>query len=536
MQKSKEMKKMSNTLVAFLNLLGVKYTQSFSDQYFNEHPHKHNLFGLSKMLADYGIENAATRIPDKEKDITEIQTPFIAHFGGDFVVVNTVERDKVSFIWKGIKHSSSITKFIEAWSGVVLLAESSKKSIEPDYEEHRRIEQINILKKILFLSALSMIAVMIYIYQSLYTDIGISFLLLINLAGMYISWLLILKQMKVQSQYADKICSLFKQKDCNNVLESEGAKLFGIIGWSEIGFGYFSVNILLLLYSPALVTTIALINVFTLPFTLWSVWYQHSKARQWCNLCLIVMALLWAIFAINLLFDYLQLREFFLPNFKFSTFISQFAITACCYCTAMLGINLLVSKQNTEETVQLLKQSLNGIKVNEDVFMTILKKQPFYEINDCHSIIRFGNPNSKLQLTILSNPYCNPCAVMHKNIETLLIKVNKNIHVQYILSSFNENLNLTNKYLIAACLLDNTALTMQIFKDWFEKGKESKNDYFKKLSLNMNNPEIELEFLKHESWKDKTQIRATPTVLINGYQLPEGYKIEDLRFFTNLDL
>ena len=77
-----------------------------------------------------------------------------------------------------------------------------------------------------------------------YIDIGISLLLAVNFAGLYISWLLLLKQMHIQSQYADKICSLFKQKDCNNVLDSKAAKLFGIVGWSEIGFGYFLTNLL----------------------------------------------------------------------------------------------------------------------------------------------------------------------------------------------------------------------------------------------------------------------------------------------------
>jgi len=73
-----------NVLESYLALLGVRYTNSFSDQYFNEHPHKYNLYGLSKMLSDYGVENAATRISDKENDLTEIQTPFIAQFSGDW--------------------------------------------------------------------------------------------------------------------------------------------------------------------------------------------------------------------------------------------------------------------------------------------------------------------------------------------------------------------------------------------------------------------------------------------------------------------
>jgi protein-disulfide isomerase len=52
----------------------------------------------------------------------------------------------------------------------------------------------------------------------------------------------------------------------------------------------------------------------------------------------------------------------------------------------------------------------------------------------------------------------------------------------------------------------------------------------------MTNPAIEVEFQKHESWKEKTHLRATPTILVNGYKLPDNYKIEDLRYFTEFDV
>ena len=82
---------MKNIFVAFLELVNVKHTKSFSDQYFNEHPHKSNLFGLSGMLSDFGIRNAATWIEDRENDISHIGCPFVAQSGGDFVVVEKVE-------------------------------------------------------------------------------------------------------------------------------------------------------------------------------------------------------------------------------------------------------------------------------------------------------------------------------------------------------------------------------------------------------------------------------------------------------------
>jgi uncharacterized membrane protein len=530
--------KAQNVFVNYLALLGVKHTKSFSEQFFNEHPHKYNLYGLSKMLSDYGVKSAGISIPDKANDITEIQTPFIAQFGGDFAIVSEVASSNVSFVWRGLNHSSPIAKFIEAWTGVVLLAESSEKSIEPDYKEHRKAERLTFLKKASFFFVIGLIAVFAYIHNSLYVSLGISLLLILNLIGVSIGWMLLLKQLKVQSRYADKICSLFKQKDCNDVLESEGAKLFGIIGWSEIGFGYFVVNVLLLLFSPTMMlSAIALINIFTLPFTLWSVWYQRI-VKQWCALCVIVLVLLWSIFAINLLFGHIQLKPviYQIIHSPLSIFNSPFAITASCYCIAIIGTNLFAPKLNSENTIRVLKQSMNSLKADEDVFAALLKKQPYYETNDFDSIIRFGNPDSKLRLSILSNPYCNPCAAMHKRLEELLKKVNNNISIRYILSSFGEELNSTNRYLIAACLEGKTVSPEQIISDWFEKGKALKDDYFKSLSLNMDNPTIEVEFQKYEAWKEKTQIMATPTVLVNGYMLPESYRIEDLRYFSDLDL
>ena len=334
--------------------------------------------------------------------------------------------------------------------------------------------------------------------------------------------------MHVQNHYADKICSLFKYNDCNNVLETKAAKLWGIFGWSEIGLGYFGANTLLLLFLPQTVYLIAILNIFTLPYSFWSVWYQKAKAKQWCVLCLIVQALLWTIFIVNWLLGYISIPTFSLQE------LFLLILIGCCYIAIVLGINLIAPKFISNRLIPFLHQSLNSLKADENIFKSILKQQPFYETNDSDSIIRFGNPAGALCLTVLSNPYCYPCSRMHKRIEQLLHK-NNNIKVQYILSSFGENLNSTNKYLISACLNDKNSI-IKIFTDWFEKGKELRDAFFKDMELDINNPEIEIEFQKHEVWRKKTQIRATPTVLVNGYQLPENYKVEDLRYFTEFSM
>jgi len=313
LEKDKLFKKMSNrsrhnTFLAMLDLLKVKYTSEFSNRYFNEHPHKYNLFGLSKMLSDYGIENAGTKITEKEKDLFNIELPFVAHTGNDFAVVYEVEKPattytagegegedsgKVHYLWYGKKIILTVSQFIQSWSGVILLAETTPNSIEPEYQEHRKKDLFNIAQKaILFLSGFLIVG-LAYIKQlSNHQLFCYSVILLLNIIGAYISYLLVLKQMHIHSQYAGKICSLFSKSDCNNVLETDAAKLWGVFGWSEIGLGYFTANIILLLFLPHTVYLIALINTLTLPYAIWSVWYQKAKARQWCPLCLIVQILL----------------------------------------------------------------------------------------------------------------------------------------------------------------------------------------------------------------------------------------------------
>ncbi len=137
----------NNVFTSFLSFTGVKYTQFFSDNFYAEHPHKYNLFGLSKMLSDYRIENRGIRIENKKENIHLLDTPFIAHITNDFVPVFKVTPEKVHCIWHGQEIIPSIDDFCDIWSGVILLAETTENSIEPNYKEHRKKELVSLLEK-----------------------------------------------------------------------------------------------------------------------------------------------------------------------------------------------------------------------------------------------------------------------------------------------------------------------------------------------------------------------------------------------------
>lgn len=66
---------------------------------------------------------------------------------------------------------------------------------------------------------------------------GLDFLFTIpfNFLGVYVSYLLVLKQLEVKNKLADKICVAFSSKNgCNAALESSVSKLFGILLWSRL--------------------------------------------------------------------------------------------------------------------------------------------------------------------------------------------------------------------------------------------------------------------------------------------------------------
>ena len=481
------------------------------------------------MLSDYSVENNAIRIGDKEENIFNIESPFIAHLGNDFVAVYKINKDNVSYIWNGKPITISVSQFCQAWSGVVLLAEALPNSIEPDYSENRKKELFTIAQKGILAIAGVLIFGLAYINQALFTNLGVSLLLLVNLSGIYICYLLLLKQMHIHSQYADKICTLFSKQDCNNVLESPAAKLWGVFSWSEIGFGYFTANILLLLFFPQTISLVAVLNIFTLPYSFWSVWYQKVKAPQWCPLCLIVMAQLWGIFVINLLFGYIRFPELDFVN------LSGILLTGSIYAVCVFGLTLLMPKLSKGGTMEATKQEINSIKANEKVFDALLAEQPFYEVSDADSQIFFGNPDADLKITIFTNPFCNPCAAMHKRVKKLLRETDGITCVQYIFASFYSDFSFIDKYLVAAYLQKEHSEFERFIADWFERGKSLGEAFFSNLGLDIDDPKIEAELQKHKAWTKKSQLRGTPTILVNGYKLPDNYKIEDLKYFTKTE-
>lgn len=176
--------------------------------------------------------------------------------------------------------------------------------------------------------------------------------------------------------------------------------------------------------------------------------------------------------------------------------------------------------------------------MNDKVFLGQLKDQTFYEIDSNLSTIIFGNPKAKNTITIFSNPHCGPCARTHKKIEKLLKETDGKFCVQYILSSFDRTLDSSCEFFLYVNRVFPIEKRDQIYNEWFDKGKYDKENFFKKYAYIVDNNIVSEEFQKHLEWKKETKLQATPTVIFDGYKLPEMYsqQIEKLIFFTDIEI
>lgn len=512
---------MKNILEQFLETIDVRYNKHFADKLYYEHPHHDNMYGLKRMLDVYGVKSLG--IHTESKDLSVLNNPCILHTNSGFVIGVECNSDTVTFLQHGKETTVSHDTFKRMWTGNTLVIEETTEAAEPDYKEHKWDEWISMIKT--YIIPIVLVVTVIIGITANYSVMGMFDYIRMGLSaiGIFACILLIEKQLFGESRYGDRVCSIFHQSDCNNVLDGQKAKIFGI-SWSEIGFGYFTANILLLSLFPASSCIVALINWIAMLYGVWSIYYQWRIARSWCVLCIIVQLVIWAM-GITAAFSFLS--EAFVLN-----------IINCLLPCMVFTLSVMVTHQSTlvceseKERIRSVQQ-YRALKANCVVAKALIEKGDYHETTLNDSSIIFGNPKARMRVTILSNPHCNPCARMHKQVEELLDICGDEICVQYIFSSFNEKLEDSSRYLIYYYLKNEQSETLRKYGSWYAKEKFDHERTIKNVKEYIHTELIEEEMEKHKMWRKKTSLIETPTILVNGYRLPREYKLIDLAMIVS---
>lgn len=327
-----------NLFVDFLSALGVRHTRAYSTRRFASMTFK-SLFGVSKLLQEYGVDTAGVSAAACKGAVRRLPVPFIAGTPAGMVIVTAVTDSSVTYLTQDVSQTMPVAEFERVWDGNALLARPRPGAAEPDYTLHHVDEVGAVVKRRLLAVCAALLLVWLFVTGGIWRYWSTVALTALDLAGLWFSFMLVRKSLGIHSAAADRVCGVLQRGGCDEILKLSASKFFGLFGWSEVGFAYFSVSLLALLVFPEWTRYLAACNVCCLPFTVWSIWYQRFRARHWCTLCVCVQAILWLSFFCYLgggwLHGVFPLRP-------------QFFVLGLTYLTVLLGLNRLMPRLESQ--------------------------------------------------------------------------------------------------------------------------------------------------------------------------------------------
>ncbi|WP_020598438.1 vitamin K epoxide reductase family protein [Spirosoma panaciterrae] len=517
----------SATLYALLKRMDVKVTRATVQESLERHPDFPSLLSLSDVLTDWQVESAALQLNTTEQ-FRELPFPFIAHLrkeGGWYVLVTALKGDRITYVDTAEGQlTESLADFEQQWSGVVLLAEVSELSGEPEYAPKRKQEWLTDLRGTFVLGSIGLLFLLAVLgVASTFSRLDWLWLLT-KTVGLTLSVLLVLKQLGSRNTLTDRLCRINSKTNCDNVLNSPAAKLWGWLSWTDVGLLYFSGGLLAVFVTgiyPSIRPVLQALALLAVPYTLFSVYYQARVLRQWCTLCLGVQAVLLAEGTLAVL----SLEG--LPNSlpPYLLILTVFLLPTLVWVT-LKPLLTAVAKSRHEH------QELMGWKRNPELFHALLMQQPqMPPIPDDLYPIVLGNPDAEHTITMVTNPYCGPCARTHKELETLLNR-NDNINAKIIFTCDGAEGLATQVAIRSMALVPHGKATLAL-RDWYGQTEKNVDVWVEKYPVDADGTDWLSVTERYTDWCRLADIQVTPTLFVDGYQLPEQYRLSDLRWLVN---
>lgn len=498
---------MSRTLTAvvakLLKQTGVNISRIYLEKRLTSHPDYPSLVSITDTLDELGIDNGAYVI-DKA-NLQDLPFPFLAHSkknGGEFTLVtgrDHLQQQEVLNDWDGI---GLFVEKPDNWTNT-----ENENALREERKQSRQILAFSFLLILLSFAAASSGSWMMGVAGTLAA------------AGLFVSFLIIQKELGISNEVTEKLCDSMKGADCDAVINSAGGRIGNKFTLADAGIIFFTAFILFVNTSGSPVYA-ALLSACTIPFTLFSLYYQWRVAKAWCALCLITLAVLWAqAAALSPYLINLSGIVFQLPAIASLVFSFFFTATAWLYLVKpLLKQHRLLKHENAD---------LQRFKYKTDIFQSILKRQRRIDTAMLPGDLQIGNENASQQLIVACSPYCGPCGTTHKLLHDLIEKKDIGVTIRFSIKSEKRDDKRFQAVTFLLRLMKNTdaAYKRKVLHDWFEIMDLEK---FKTIYQIGNNNDIQEEITYQRRWAEEAKIAFTPTIFLNSYEFPKEYNRAEL--------
>ncbi|MDQ0591656.1 putative membrane protein [Chryseobacterium ginsenosidimutans] len=473
---------------------------------FNSHPNYPSALAFSDTLNFMGVRNDAYELDKEYWD--ELPEEFIAIVDNSFSLVKktgaqySIYSDKAKTLNK--------EELLKKSTDFVLL-------FEKDKIEHKSVTSY----KPFIYAAFAVILVYSFLSQTWFEAL----FNILSLAGVYISLEIFNQKFGNTSTVIGSICGDTAGKQnvnsCNKIITQDKTSILGL-KFADFSLIYFVGITVLGLFLPS---TSFIIKGFTFASVVaigYSLYIQGFVEKTFCRVCLLIISVLAAQLVIGLfLFENVY--------FDIKTLLLSLILWIVSFSLVLYLNNTLGEKENLQKS----NAKNLRFKRNYDLFKRELLENEKITFTDTETF-SLGNPDARLRISIVSNPYCGFCKDAHKIMENLLSKYPNDISVQmrFNYSPDQQNEKFTN--LISDFMYTYKNKPAQEFlhlvEYWFETKDENK---IRKKTGNILNSEDLTPLVEMSTENRNAGLNFTPIILINGYQFPDKYDREDIYYFID---
>ena len=525
-------KQLYNICCAFFKKSKIKVNKTVLRDMLFKHPDYPSLAALADACYALNIEYCAVKVsPDYIKQHT---LPLIAHLyeeNGTFVIIEKIRNENVRYFHPTNGQTKEpMDVFCEKWDGIIFETKGTSSSIKSEancsFHAKKNINAFSRLFIIVFVSILVGFSIMsvphdqyVFLFYALF---------FIKIIALFICINIVCHEFGKLTKLAHKVCRHGNRIDCNEVLSSSGSKVFRTINLGDVGLVYFFGGIVCIIISPAInatqpiVDSLLFISLCSIPYIIYSVYYQAFVLKKWCILCvsiltcLLVECILFVITYDHLYFSTLTLKSVLSIVFCFLLTICSWIWLKPCIQTIMDG--------------ERYKYQYFRLKRNSRIFNALLSTSPPIEMNVSERDIIIDNSQSTSVdvLTFLINPDCTPCAKLHKNFEEIRAKSKKKFKFIYRFLAFKDQQIKEALHLIELYLEKGPSVFEDAVGKWFRTPK------YQLLEKEYPVKEISQKAIAilrvHNEWARRNSIAYTPVMFFNNKQIDNLYLQDDIKW------
>lgn len=496
----------------FLQKQGIRISDIRIREIHYKHPLSHSIRSLSDTLDGLQVENMVCKLSFEQ--LFEIEGAFIVVAGKDdypFHIVERLDQDSGNItLYTATKRrvTLSFDQFREVWDGTVLMAEKGEQTEEDGWLTYWIKQGLWFIDRT---SKFWILALVVYfiIWGTMQNPMLSDLRYLVKLGGVLVS-LLVVAKASVDPHLAQRFCHFGKRADCNDVLQSAGAKVLEWISLGELSLTYFSTSIvwgIFIAENPAAV--FPWLNALAMLFVIYSfAWQIHHK--QWCSLCLLI--------DLVLIVDFITEIAFWnktMTNLEFYTDLLNFTLL---FVLCLLSVRIIVSMAEKNRIIPQLKYKLERLLSSSETFWMLLQRQPEEPVdsNNIPAVCNFIE--AEHTITVVMNPSCPKCAKVHDAIGAL---EGYRINLVFIVNEGDEKSHEAALAIISSGIKKDWSVTDAVIKNWY--AKRELPEFLERHYRAEEDLKAQMEYCR------KIHIEGTPTIMVDNRKLPEMYDVEDLK-------